>query len=280
MGGPPSSSSSSGGVKPIELDEPIIGASGSVVRLYLCRHGQTDYNAQGLIQGSGIDRPLSSTGLVQAEAVASALRELPLYLIGSSSLTRSVQTADAVARYHPNVNRIEHKGLREMSFGDLEGKKVVANSEVYTQVQTAWANGDYELRWPGSNGESPNDLLKRAHSALKDLGILDLNTDHGIRHIALIAHGRFNKILLSSLLADYGIKRCGDIIQDNCCINILDIDPAFVPPPLFSTNAKEEEKGRRTIHEKERAITAIKLNYIDHLRGLNDPEQPPPSKKK
>ena len=39
----------------------------------------------------------------------------------------------------------------------------------------------------------------------------------------IVCHGRFNKILLSSLLGR-GLERCGEIQQGNCCINVVDID--------------------------------------------------------
>lgn len=75
---------------PIQLPEPTPGESGALVRLYLCRHGETDYNAEGRIQGSGIDRPLSDVGLQQAECIGDALREIPLDMVGSSTLTRAM----------------------------------------------------------------------------------------------------------------------------------------------------------------------------------------------
>lgn len=77
-------------VVPLELSEAEPGSSGALVRVYLIRHGQTDYNAAGRIQGSGVDRPLSEIGLTQAECIGEALRDIPLDLVGSSTMTRAV----------------------------------------------------------------------------------------------------------------------------------------------------------------------------------------------
>ena len=46
----------------------------------------------------------------------------------------------------------------------------------------------------------------------------------GARHIAIVAHGRFNKILLAALLRSGDLRGCSEIEQGNCCINVLDFD--------------------------------------------------------
>lgn len=227
-----------------DLPDPQVFESGAVVRLYLCRHGQTDYNAQGRIQGSSVDRPLTDTGIQQAERVAEALRDVPLDLVGSSPLARAVQTADAIAKKHPAANRVEHSDLREMNFGDFEGKQLDSLKDGYKHVNDAWANGDVDKKWPGG-GESPVDVASRARKALRDLGCL-VGGDHGVRHVALVTHGRFNKIILADLLG-MGLHQCGTIQQDNCCINVIDIDPTA---QIDATDACRQ----------------VALNIVDHLQ--------------
>ncbi|KAJ8602049.1 hypothetical protein CTAYLR_002764 [Chrysophaeum taylorii] len=233
------------GANSLELPEPSPGESGALVRLYLCRHGQTDYNAEGKIQGSGVDRSLSEVGLAQAESIGEALRDIPLDMIGSSTLTRAIQTAEAISKRHPGANRVEHEGLREMNFGDMEGKVLEDFRHNYQILIEAWAVGDVRRRWPGG-GESPFDVESRARAALRDLGIIGVNCERGVRHVALVTHGRFNKILLASLLGE-GLNRAGLIKQENCCINVIDIDPCA---PFDSTTA----------------CTKIVINFFDHLK--------------
>ena len=70
-------------------DLPQLGAGSS--RLFLCRHGETDSNAQSLLQGSGIDAPLNDVGRAQASALARSLASIQMDLIASSTLSRAVE---------------------------------------------------------------------------------------------------------------------------------------------------------------------------------------------
>lgn len=139
---------------------------------------------------------------------------------------------------------MEHNGLREMNFGEYEGKLLEESRDGYREINDAWADGNVGRHWPGG-GESPVEVAARARAAMRDLGLLGFNSERGIRRIALVTHGRFNKIFLSSLLGR-GISTCGTIKQDNCCINVIDIDPCA---PLDSTTA----------------CTEVVLNYCEHL---------------
>ena len=76
-------------------DLPQLGVGSS--RLFLCRHGETDSNAQSLLQGSGIDAPLNDVGRAQASALARSLASIQMDLIVSSTLSRAAETADIVA---------------------------------------------------------------------------------------------------------------------------------------------------------------------------------------
>ena len=71
-------------------------------RLYLIRHGETDWNTENRIQGS-TDKSLNAVGLRQADALRRYLADAPIELIASSHLRRAAQTADAVAAAHPRA---------------------------------------------------------------------------------------------------------------------------------------------------------------------------------
>ena len=83
-------------------------------RLYLCRHGETESNAQRLLQGSGVDSPLNAKGHEQAEALARSLAGLPITTVASSTLVRAVATADLIAAQH-SADRRRDAALGEMS---------------------------------------------------------------------------------------------------------------------------------------------------------------------
>ena len=195
-------------------------------RLYLLRHGQTDWNLEGRVQGGGHDTQLNARGRDQAGLVAEELAAVPLDLVASSHLARAGQTAAAVAALHPAARRWESAGFGEMRFGELEGRRIHGTSaEVeeargrFEAIREAMA-GDPSVPYPGDGGESTLQVEERARTALADMV-----RDHpDARHLAVVGHGRMNKVLLSSLLYD-DASRFSPIRQGNTCINVVDFDP-------------------------------------------------------
>src|SRR3984885_294770 len=90
------------------------------VPFWFLRHGETDWNAQGLSQG-GIDIPLNATGLSQARLAAQRLRSRGIATIVSSPLSRARVTADIVGEALALPVQIDD-GLREVRFGVQEGQ--------------------------------------------------------------------------------------------------------------------------------------------------------------
>jgi broad specificity phosphatase PhoE len=86
---------------------------------WFLRHGETDWNAQGLSQGQ-VDIPLNPTGLAQAHAAAGLLRGRGIVSIVSSPLSRARDTADIVAAAL-GLGVSLQDDLREVAFGVHEG---------------------------------------------------------------------------------------------------------------------------------------------------------------
>jgi broad specificity phosphatase PhoE len=188
-------------------------------RLYLIRHGETDWNLEGRIQGL-TDKALNEAGLKQAVALSDALADVPLEHIASSSLTRASTTADVVARHHPSAKRSKEKAFVEMCFGDYEGMLLSEIDDDYKQYLRAWRGGT-DKAFPGERGESPNAVARRGLAGLRALGLLGEGPSGGERHVCVVAHGRFNKILIAALQGD--ITTASDLKQGNTCINVLDL---------------------------------------------------------
>jgi broad specificity phosphatase PhoE len=90
-----------------------------IKHLFFFRHGQTDWNAQGKIQGHQ-DIALNSAGIEQAHALGQQLQPLQIEFIASSDLLRARQTADIVATYGtPSI--LYTPELREIHYGTLQG---------------------------------------------------------------------------------------------------------------------------------------------------------------
>jgi len=87
--------------------------------LFLFRHGETDWNREGRLQGH-TDTPLNATGLAQAEALVGRLRPHGLDAVVTSDLARAWTTARIVAE-GLGVPMIREPGLREANIGEAEG---------------------------------------------------------------------------------------------------------------------------------------------------------------
>jgi len=60
-------------------------------KIYLIRHGQTDYNLKGIVKGSGIDAPINENGRKQAELFYNAYQHIAFDKVYTSKLQRSKQ---------------------------------------------------------------------------------------------------------------------------------------------------------------------------------------------
>lgn len=121
---------------------------------WFLRHGQTDYNAQGLSQG-GIDIPLNETGRAQARAAAPLLLGRGLVGIVASPMQRARETAEIV-NDTLGLPLMFEPDLREVVFGGMEGKPL-------QPWFTDWMEG--RLTPPGA--ESFAEITDRARGALQ-----------------------------------------------------------------------------------------------------------------
>lgn len=101
---------------------------------WFLRHGETDWNAQGLSQGN-VDIPLNATGRAQAVAAAEMLRNRGIASIVASPLSRAHDTALATASVLGLPVELD-EGLREVSFGAQEGQPM-------SQWFADWVAGSY-----------------------------------------------------------------------------------------------------------------------------------------
>lgn len=106
--------------------------------IYLVRHGETDNNKQGIIQGAKVDAPLNSTGIKQAKAAAQKLKTVPFAAAFSSQAVRANQTAKIISLQH-RLAVTSHHILRERGFGKLEGQ---SETVYHTKLKKLLA--DYE----------------------------------------------------------------------------------------------------------------------------------------
>ena len=156
--------------------------------IYLIRHGETDYNRRGVVQGSGVDSDLNEMGQAQATAFFQAYQHVPFSKIYISVLKRTYQTARPFIELGIPYQKLT--GLNEISWGIMEGK-VPGNldNEYYRGLIEAWSSGNTAL--PTDGGESPEQVEARQRVAIRII------LSHPDETPVLIAmHGRAMRILL------------------------------------------------------------------------------------
>lgn len=178
-------------------------------RIYLLRHGETDWNLLGKIQGGGYDIPLNDNGRQQALTTALALEDIPLSVVASSHLSRAKETADILwGRHNATVQdrRVVLDGFGEMRFGEFEGL-AWRDQELDPELGERFKSISRELKkdmdkaFPGG-GESTRDVQVRACAALEQV-LKDFPEE---QHIAIVSHGRTNKVLIAA-------SALGDVTQ-------------------------------------------------------------------
>lgn len=157
-----------------DLPEP-----GIVIAAFI-RHGQTDWNRDGLLQGSS-DIPLNETGRAQARDALMTVRSMPWDVVVSSPLVRARETAQIIADGLDIPLGPTYAGLVERDYGSLEGTSSSAAIE-------RWPDRDY----PGA--ESLDSVATRGSMAL-----LEIAADNPDASVLIICHGTIIRYTLARL---------------------------------------------------------------------------------
>jgi broad specificity phosphatase PhoE len=133
--------------------------------LLLVRHGQTDWNLEGRYQGRS-DVALNEAGRRQAERVAADLANRRIDAVYSSALSRSLETARAIAARHDLEVRPDPR-LNEINQGEWEGVVVTEIMDRHPELFAQWASDPRVVRPPG--GESIREVHDRVIVAVEDI---------------------------------------------------------------------------------------------------------------
>ena len=135
-------------------------------RLFLARHGQTEWNLEHRLQGQ-LDSPLTDEGRAQASAIAARLRDSGIQTICSSPLGRAMRTAVIIGdRLGAEV--IEVPELAELDHGELAGLTWEQIDESHPTAREERAANRFGWAFPG--GESYAQARARARKALSSCG--------------------------------------------------------------------------------------------------------------
>ncbi|MDN3689299.1 histidine phosphatase family protein [Cyclobacterium jeungdonense] len=201
-------------------------------KIYVVRHGQTDYNLKGVVQGSGINAPINETGKKQAELFFQNFKHIPFDRVFYSSLIRTRQSIEKFLT--PDIYQEELSDLNEISWGDYEGLPMDHDeNQYYLNMLKKWSSGELDHKIGG--GESPIDVVARLKRAMDHI----MST--GGNNLLICMHGRAIRILMTLLLG-YDLRYMDVFRHENLCCYELHVEEdgnmvldKYHPSPLKKT---------------------------------------------
>jgi broad specificity phosphatase PhoE len=184
-----------------------------MLNVYMLRHGETAYNADGNRYCGRTDIGLTAKGIKQAETVNSQLKDKHIDAVYSSPLTRAHITAQ-IATGKPVQTDAR---IIEVDFGQWEGKtreEFVADDPASWE---AWAN-DPGTAKAGNTGESGNDIVARV-----DAFYAEMLQKHAGQTIVVVGHNGINRLYMAHKLG-MELKNYRRIFQENSAITLFEMD--------------------------------------------------------
>ena len=192
-------------------------------RIFLIRHGETNWNKEGRFQGQ-IDIPLNKNGKDQARKTFEYLRNISFNKAFSSSMHRPYETAQIILQNNKDLEIKKIDSLVEISHGLWEGKLEVEIKEKWPLLLKNWHDKPEEVIMP--EGESIKDVSERSVEAFEKICLSQKDDDLTL----LVAHDAVNKTLICNILG-LNYSNIWMIKQGNGGITVIDLfnDPSKSP---------------------------------------------------
>ena len=185
------------------------------MKIYLTRHGETEWNLEGRLQGS-LDAKLTKKGIDEATMLGESLKEVEFDMIFSSPLSRALDTANIV-KGNKEIEIIAHENLKEISFGDWEGM-------LHKEIEESHAER-YNNFWMKPhlyeplNGETYDEFTDRIQQVINEI------VEHkDKKNVLVVAHAGvvkgFYKILKNLSIKEFW----NEPFVHNTCLTIINID--------------------------------------------------------
>ena len=187
------------------------------MKLYILRHGETDWNKARKIQGC-TDIPLNDYGRELARKTGEGMKNVPIDLVITSPLVRAKETAQLVMAGR-DAMVVENCQIQEMNFGEYEGRP--SDEEPTASILREFFKnpGAYP---PPENGESIPELLKRTGDVLKELFG---NTKLQDKNILVSTHGAAMTGLVNNIKGQLEVNdfwKKG--VPPNCAVTIVSVE--------------------------------------------------------
>ncbi len=184
------------------------------LRIFLTRHGETQWNAEWRIQGH-TDMELNDNGIAQAEALSKRLEGSGISAIYSSDMSRASRTAAIIQNRLPDSRLILSPLLRERHWGSFEGKQ-------WKEIEDELPDEIKELRrhpvdFKPEGGESRRDVLNRLTEFMNNV-----RSEHEDGIIMIVTHGGVSSLMIK-YITDLDLATITPFKIDNCSVNIIDL---------------------------------------------------------
>lgn len=179
----------------------------------MIRHGETEYNKRGIIQGSGINSDLNETGMNQAKLFYMAYKHIPFDKIYISELNRTYQSVEPFIENNFTYEKLA--GLNEINWGVMEGAVPNPLNQLhYHRMIEDWKAGYLDTAI--ENGETPLQMFNRQRESLNKI----MEAEHE-NTILICMHGRAIRSFLC-LLLDQPLSNMEEFFHSNLCLYVLE----------------------------------------------------------
>lgn len=198
-----------------------------VRRLFLCRHGKTESNENGIYCGGKSDSPLTEKGREQAKLLGKALGGYYKFsgrFIISSAKGRAVETAEIISQCIESEPMIlKSEGLHEIDLGKWCGKKMEEIQKLFPKEHREWHRGYLRHDFTFPNGESIGEAGEKRRKCFDIIKKMWLsNGSENNTDLIVVAHGGTNILILTGIISGKMNKFAyRSLRQDNACVNII-----------------------------------------------------------
>ncbi|MEM9984648.1 MAG: histidine phosphatase family protein [Bacteroidota bacterium] len=184
--------------------------------IYFFRHGETDYNRKGIVQGSGIDSQLNEAGQLQAQRFYQTYGHLTFDAVWGSELQRTHQTLKGWSDQGWTIP--QERGLNELNWGVHEGRQPSPEQrEDFLHTVRRWHEGDLSAKVKG--GESPLEAWSRAVTFFEKI-----RREHLNQTLLMCSHGRQLRVILSMLI-DEDLTKMEKYGHKNTALTVVELPP-------------------------------------------------------
>ena len=187
------------------------------MKLYFVRHGKTEWNLEGRLQGAKGDSPLLKESVEQVRELGHYLSDTHFDLVFSSDLPRAKKTTELIMESQKPKAKVTYtKALREWQLGKLEGQKISLVQAIYPKEMDAFRHNLANFRANDFQAESVYQTTKRVAEFVKTL------KDSDAKNVLIVGHGANLTASIRTLLGfEPGLlRKAGGL--DNASVTILE----------------------------------------------------------